>query len=141
MGNAPGTGQTWTGRLEESCMAVGGGWLRVVAGCLLGLVAAGCGELPRPQQQRGEGPGHREQPLALSPRQELAVGRRAYQQVMEEVRDRVLPDSHPQVQRARRVMNRLVKASEIEPLQREVNLRVRGYRFEWETNVIRDRQV
>jgi predicted Zn-dependent protease len=38
-------------------------------------------------------------------------------------------------------MARLAKAAEIEPLQREIRLRVRGYRFEWEANVVRDKQV
>jgi predicted Zn-dependent protease len=79
--------------------------------------------------------------LALSPAQELAVGRRAYAQVMEEVRDRLLPPHSPEVVRVRRVTDRLVKAAGIRPLQKEILLRVEGYRFEWEANVVRDPTV
>lgn len=108
------------------------------------LAVAGCMPVPGPERGRdrqGEGPGRREQPLALNPRQELEVGRRAYREVMAEYEDRLAPQRTPEVGRARRVMERLVKAAAIEPLQREINLRVRGYRFEWEVNVIRSEQV
>lgn len=100
-----------------------------------------CSMPSRDDGQENAGPGGREQPLALSPKQELAVGRRAYEEVMAEVGGRVLPPNSPEVVRVRRVMDRLVQAAEIEPLQREMLLRVRGYRFEWEANVIRDAQV
>src|SRR5438105_4528067 len=91
---------------------------------LLGLAAAlagGCG--PQYPRERGEGPGHRQQPLALSPQQELAVGRRAYREVMDELGDRVLPADSPQVTRARRITERLVHAAGIEKLQEEIHLR------------------
>lgn len=113
--------------------------MRTAATLILLAVLAGCA--PPTAERPGAGPGGREQPLALSPRQELAVGRRAYRQVMEEYGDRVLPASRPEVERVRRVTERLARASEIEPLQREIMLRVRGYRFEWEANVIRDSQI
>jgi metalloendopeptidase OMA1, mitochondrial len=100
-----------------------------------------CSMPSRDDPGENAGPGGREQPLALSPKQELAVGRRAYQEVMAEVGDRVLPPHSPEVIRVRRVTDRLVQAAEIEPLQREMLLRVRGYRFEWEANVIRDARV
>jgi len=83
----------------------------------------------------------REQPLALSPMQELAVGRRAYQEVLDEFHGKLLPSHHPQVQRARRVSQRLIKAASLELLQREIYLRVRGYRFEWETNILHDPKI
>jgi predicted Zn-dependent protease len=102
------------------------------------VVLVGCAPVA---ERPGQGPGGREQPLALSPKQELAVGRRAYRQVMEEYGDRVLPADRPEVQRVRRVTERLARASEIEPLQREILLQMRGYRFEWEANVIRDSQI
>src|SRR5262249_52749310 len=91
----------------------------------------------------GEGPGGRQQRLALSPEQELEVGRRAYREVMSDrdFRERVLPPDNPQVRQGRNSLARIVKASEIEPLQREINLRIQGYRFEWEANVVRDKQV
>jgi predicted Zn-dependent protease len=103
------------------------------------LLAAGCG--PTGWEGAGSGPGGRNQPLALTPAQELAVGRRAYAQVMDEIRGRVLPPDSPEVVRVRRVTDRLVKAAGIRPLQKEILLRVEGYRFEWEANVVRDRQV
>lgn len=101
-------------------------------GCDLGLPGEG---------GRGEGPGGREQPLALNPRQELGVGRRAYQEVLQEYRGRILPANHPDVARVRKVTERLAKAAEIEPLQREIRLRVRGYVFEWEVAVVQERQI
>src|SRR5437868_5869892 len=59
------------------------------------LLLAGCA-MPVPPEAAREGteagPGGRRQPLALSPRQELAVGRRAYQEVKEQFRDRLLPE-------------------------------------------------
>ena len=106
----------------------------------LPLLIAGCG-LAAPPQRPGDGPGGREQPLALSPQEELEVGRQAHDEVMAEYRGRILPESDPQVQRVRGVVGRLARAAEIEPLQREINLQVRGYRFEWETHVIRERQA
>jgi predicted Zn-dependent protease len=113
-------------------------------GVVLVAVVLGCGVVAPPEQKgrgRGEGPGGRQQTLALSPEQELKVGLRAYGEVMQEFGDRVLPDGDPEVRRARQITIRLAKAAEIEPLQREINLRVRGYRFEWEANVIRERQA
>ena len=90
---------------------------------------------------REAGPGGRVQPLALSPSQELAVGRRAYAEVIDDVRDRVLSDDDAQVNRVRGIVDRIARAAAIEPLQREILLRVKGYRFDWEVSVIRDRQV
>lgn len=69
------------------------------------------------------------------------MGRRAYGEVMADVRGRTLPDNSAEVHRVRGVMDRIARAAAIEPLQREILLRVRGYRFEWEANVIRDSQV
>jgi predicted Zn-dependent protease len=124
----------------------------ILAGLLLSL-AVGCGMPAPPSRERGpqsapqsrreigEGPGGRRQPLALNPKQELEVGRRAYAQVMKEYGDRVLPKNSAEVVRVRRIVERLAKAAEIEPLQREINLRIRGYTFEWEVNVVRDNQI
>jgi len=60
---------------------------------------------------------------------------------MDEYRDRVLPDNHPDVHRVNRVVARLKTAAEIEPLQREIHLRVQGYVFEWQAIVVQERQV
>jgi predicted Zn-dependent protease len=104
------------------------------------VLIAGCGLAEAPQRP-GDGPGGRDQALALTPQQELAVGRRTAQEVRAEYRDLILPDDAPDVQRVRRVAEKLVRAAGIEPLQREINLKVRGYRFEWEADVIRERQA
>jgi predicted Zn-dependent protease len=112
--------------------------------CLVGLLVLllGCGQFPPPQEQpRGEGPGGRSQPLALDPARELELGREAYREVLSESRGRILPADDPQVRRVREVCNRIIRAVGIRPLRQEINLRIEGYRFEWEVNVIRDRQI
>jgi metalloendopeptidase OMA1, mitochondrial len=114
--------------------------IRPLAVCL--VFVAGCGPMGEDEAaRRGEGPGGREQPLALSPAEELNVGRQAYREALNEHRDQILPSSDQRTIRARNVVERLAKASQIEPLQREINLRIRGYTFEWEVTVIRDSQV
>lgn len=106
------------------------------------LLVAGCDYTPgADEERRGEGPGGREQPLALSPAEELNVGRKAYREVLGEYRDRVLPASDQRVLLVRRIVERLAEAARIEPLQREINLRVKGYTFEWEVAVVRERQA
>ncbi len=87
---------------------------------------------------QGEGPGHRQQTLALSAEQEVELGREAYKQILgqsEVVR------SGPEVDRVVRVGRRIAKAVEIEPLMREINLHVDNARFEWEYSVLRSDQV
>ena len=105
------------------------------------VLVAGCGYPVEEGGRRGEGPGGREQPLALTPAEELNVGRRAYREVLSEYRNRTLPPSDQRSVMVRRIVDRLAKAAEIEPLQREINLRIRGYTFEWEVAVVRERQV
>jgi predicted Zn-dependent protease len=79
----------------------------------------------------------------LSPQQEYSLGAQAYQQILDKARakDALLPADSAPVRRVRRVGERIVEAVKIEPLQREINLHLRGYRFEWEFNVIRSREV
>src|SRR5205807_708379 len=111
--------------------------------CWLSVAAVpsvvGCG--PDDLRHDNTGPGRRAQRLALTPEQELELGRRAYLQVLSELRGRILAADHPQTRRVRYVTGKLIRAVGIEPLQREINLRLRGYRFEWEANVARDDQV
>jgi predicted Zn-dependent protease len=104
----------------------------------VGLSLSGC-QYP---SEEGEGPGHREQRLALSPQQELQLGRQAFQEVLNNPQKygKVLPADSPQTERVRKVAQRIIKASEIEPLQRELNLR-KGYHFEWEVHVFENRQA
>jgi predicted Zn-dependent protease len=110
---------------------------RVVSVFLVALVlpVAGCDMAP----PEGEGPGHRQQELALSPEQELELGRKAYREVLSE--SKALPHNSPEVKRVTRVGQRIAKTTEIEPLMREINLHVKEYRFEWEFNVLEEKHV
>jgi hypothetical protein len=63
-----------------------------------------------------EGPGRQRQELALTPEQELEVGRKAFQEVLTECRGRALPADSTEAKRARQVTARIVKAVGIEPL-------------------------
>jgi predicted Zn-dependent protease len=95
---------------------------------------AGCG----PATGGGQGPGGRRQALALSPYQELNLGEQAYREVLKKYRR--LPNG-PEVEKVRQIGERIAKASENEPLQREMNLRVKGFTFAWEFNVLESNQV
>lgn len=87
---------------------------------------------------QGTGPGHRDQPLALTPAQEAEIGREAYQKIIGSAE---IVTEGPQVERVERVSRRIIEATAIEPLRREINLRVSGYSFEWEYKVVRDQQI
>jgi predicted Zn-dependent protease len=113
--------------------------LRLSAACA--LIAIGCDVPAGSDGRRGEGPGHRQQDLGLSPREELRVGREAYEKVLAEYRGRILPDTADETQQVRKIVDGLGRAAKIEPLQREINLRVEGYEFQWEVHVVRERQV
>src|ERR1700733_9154705 len=116
---------------------------RVIALALLFSSFIGCNWSTQQGERDSseEGPGGRKQELALSPIQELGIGRRSQQEVLSEFRDRVLPIESPETRRVHAVSERLAKAAEIEPLQREILLHVRGYHFEWEEHVIKDKQI
>jgi predicted Zn-dependent protease len=90
-------------------------------------------------QRRGAGPDGRPQALGLTPEQELSLGEQAYREILN--KSQVEPPDSSDVRRVRRVGRRIARASEIEPLEREINLRLAGYTFEWEFNVIRDEHV
>jgi len=74
----------------------------------------------------------------LTPYQELNLGEQAYHEVLK--KNRKAPDG-PAVQKVRDIGQRIARAAEIEPLQREINLRVKGYTFAWEFNVLESKQV
>jgi predicted Zn-dependent protease len=105
-------------------------------------ILAGPGCAP-PEQGGGSGPGHRRQILGLTAEQEYELGQKAYRKILDEARqqDALLPQNAQMVEHVRRVGERIVKAVEIEPLQREINLHLRGYRFDWQFNDIHSRQV
>lgn len=105
-------------------------WLFLLASL---AVSAGC-----LQQEAGEGPGHRVQPIALTPEQELELGREAYAEILNRA---IVIRSGPDVDRIRRVSQRIAKAVEIEPLQREINLHVADYPFEWRYAVLQSDQL
>lgn len=96
-----------------------------------------------PEEGSGSGPGGRAQHLGLNPREEYALGVKAYRQIIDRARaeDRLLPENSAAFKRVNAVGRRIVKAVGIEPLQREINLTLKGYRFDWEFNVIRSRQI
>jgi predicted Zn-dependent protease len=102
------------------------------------LITAGCDTEPE-----GQGPGHREQHLALSPQQELELGRQAYQEVLDEARakGKLLPHDSEEVRLVTRVGERIAATVQNELLMREINLNVKDYRFEWKFNVLKDRHV
>ncbi len=113
---------------------------RVTRWLALALVVAlaGWGCQP-PVPGGGEGPGHRKQTLGLTPEQEYSLGEQAYQEILSKAQ--VLPPGSPEARRVRRVGERIAKAAAIKPLQQEIHLHLQGYRFDWEFNVLRDRQV
>jgi len=104
------------------------------------LFAVGC-DVSVPDEGTGEGPGHRAQHLGLRPDQELELGQEAYRDILQESRGRILPANDPSVRRVRSIGSRIVRAAGIEPLQREINLHIKGYRFEWEANVIDEDKI
>jgi predicted Zn-dependent protease len=98
---------------------------------IVSALLAGC-------SPEGEGPGHRPQALALRPQQELQIGRQAYAELLSEAP--VLRSGHD-FDQVQRVSRRIAEAVQIEPLQREINLHVADYPFEWEYCVIESRQI
>ena len=96
------------------------------------LPGIGCGP------QGGEGPAHRPQTLALTPEQEYELGVKAYKEVLSKAH---VVRSGPDVERIREIGGRIARAAEIEPLQREINLHLQGYRFDWEFNLLESKQV
>jgi predicted Zn-dependent protease len=100
----------------------------------------GCGP---PDQEDGSGPGHRRQILGLTPEQEYELGQKAYRVILDEARQKgvLLPQDSKSVGLIRHVGERIVKAVEIKPLQREINLNLSEYRFDWQFNVIQSRQI
>src|SRR5438067_13442305 len=77
-----------------------------------GLASFGC-EFPGGTDGGGEGPGHRAQKLALSPEQELQLGREAYKQVLSNPNKygHVVPADRPECQRVRRIAERIIHAA------------------------------
>jgi metalloendopeptidase OMA1, mitochondrial len=102
-------------------------YLAVQFACQLVILVAGCGP------PAGDGPGHRAQTLALSAQQELDIGRQASQEILQTVR---ADTDFAAVQQVREISERIARAVQIEPLEREINLRVANVPFEWEYHVL-----
>ncbi|KAL1954997.1 hypothetical protein VTO42DRAFT_350 [Malbranchea cinnamomea] len=66
----------------------------------------------------------------ISESQEMVMGEESYRQLMQELRGRILPDSHPYVRKVGQVLQRLIAASEA------YDPRVRDYK--WTLHVIAD---
>jgi predicted Zn-dependent protease len=113
-----------------------------VCAALCFVMLAACAGFTGPAPQQQEGPGHRPQALALTPKQELSLGRQAYEEVLARARAKgnVLEDG-PELERVTRVGRRIVEATKIKPLQREINLHFDEKYLDWHFSVIRDRQV
>lgn len=107
--------------------------LRCVIICALSCLVLGCTESPQ-----GEGPGRREQPLALEPEQELEIGRQAAREILSHMH---IVEHGSDVDRVKRVSRRIAQTVKIEPLMREIHLRVKDYAFEWEYYVVQGREV
>ena len=102
-----------------------------------GLAVTGC-DPSSTTQRRGAGPGGRSQELALTAEQEIALGEKAYREILSKS---TVVSRGSDAERVRRVGEKIAHAAEIEPLQREINLRVRGFKFQWEFNVLHDKQI
>src|SRR5438309_1854453 len=87
-----------------------------------------------------EGPGRRSQYLALTPQEELELGRQAYSELLSKYRDRIVREG-PQVDQVRNVAKKIVAAAMVRPLQREINLHFNPRFFEWEYTVFRSDQI
>jgi predicted Zn-dependent protease len=112
-----------------------------VAATLAVACSGGGGGEPPGGEGRGEGPGRRYQPLALSPEQELQLGEEAYQEVLRKYQGRILPGDSPQVRRVEAVAERIIQAAHIEPLAREINLHVNWEYYRWRFNIVRSQEV
>jgi predicted Zn-dependent protease len=76
----------------------------------------------------------------LTPAQELSLGRQAYEEVLAKYRGHIVRDGK-EAEAVKDVGQRIVKAAEIKPLQREVNLHFDERYLEWQFTLIDDRQV
>jgi predicted Zn-dependent protease len=104
------------------------------------ILISGC--MP-PQESGHRGPGGRSQPLALTPLQELELGRQAYREVLKKAEEagRLLPKSNRRTQQVRHVGQKIIETAKNRLLQREIHLDLSGYQFEPDFRVIESSQV
>src|SRR5947209_16091580 len=96
-------------------------WLAVALLVLVGSNTLGCSfPVPAGQgrpYQGAQGPGHRPQALALTPRQELSLGTQAYQVICAKY---PVVESGRDAERVRAVGRKIRDAAQIRPLQLEI---------------------
>jgi predicted Zn-dependent protease len=105
-------------------------WAPLLIGVLVvvGMIFYGC----------QEGPFGRRRVVTLSPEQETKLGAQAFQQVLQQERNNLVPDG-PIVDAVRRIGLRLAKASEDPALRKAIHLPDR--KFDWEFEVVRSQQI
>jgi predicted Zn-dependent protease len=110
----------------------------VAAGLLLS-----CGNAPDFNATGGQGPGHRPQQLGLTPQQEKKLGGRAQTEIIEKAKAKgiLLADDSPETKRVTKIGKAIEKAVAIKPLQREINLSIVGFQFDWEYHVLRTKDI
>jgi len=86
-----------------------------------------------------EGPFGRHQVVAMNEQQEMALGAQAFQQVLHEAQAGVLPSTAPISQTVQKLAGQLIEASKNKDLLEHTKFRPQH--FQWETRVIRSRQV
>ena len=121
-----------------------------LAGVAFGVIALGCGGGfdgggGGGGGAAGEGPGRRSQELALSPYEELALGRKAFAEVKSQ--SEVLPEGRPEYRRVRDVAGGIIHQFQAnDPLRREINLHLKDprgedWQFEWDYAVLHKDEV
>jgi metalloendopeptidase OMA1, mitochondrial len=110
------------------------GWICLVI--CFAVQSTGCGN------STGDGPGHRPQALALDAYQEANLGKQAYDEILKDYRAKghIVKDG-AELEQIREVGKKIVRASENDLLQREINLRVKGYVWEWEFTLVQENQA
>jgi predicted Zn-dependent protease len=78
----------------------------------------------------------------MTPAQELSLGRQARDEILAKASHDgiLLPDSDPRVRRVREVGEQIRTAAEVRPLQREINLDLSRYYYDWKFYVVKDDQ-
>lgn len=89
----------------------------------------------------GQGPGKREQTLALTPAEELKIGEEAFEDTLTENRNKIVPKDHPYSRKVREIGGKIQEAAAIPSLRKEINLRVDDRYLKWEYVVIDNKQA
>ena len=108
--------------------------LALALAVIAGVAAGGC-----QQAGMGEGPGHRQQYLRLTPHQEYSLGKQAYEEILQKNRSKVIPADSGKARRVADIGRAIARqAMDNTLLQREINLHVKDYRFDWDFTLLDD---